>query len=70
MIGELAAWCPDRIQEVLNWSARDAIEAYLHHVRARAREDYRTQLLVWAARSPYEKQPSEPPAPPQILRES
>lgn len=37
-------------------------------MKRQAREQYRTELLVWAMLAPYQKSASKPPPVPQILK--
>lgn len=67
MIRALSGCRPDRIEEVLSWTVRDGLEAYVACLRERAREDYRTELFLWAILAPWRKEPSDPPQPPAIL---
>ena len=67
MIRAVAGNDPDRMRLVVSWPVREALLAYLHLLQESATEHYRTNLLVWAARTAFGGD-SKPPEVPKILR--
>ena len=68
MIREVAGHDPARFEEVMQWPLRELFLAYVARLRKLAREGYQVELLVWAVLAPYQKDKTNPPALPAILR--
>ena len=53
---------------MIEWPLRDLFLHFTEMLKDRAREQYRTDVLVWAILAPYQKRASKPPAIPSILK--
>ena len=67
MIRELSGYDPDRAEVIAGWPVREGLLCYLNKLRERARENFRTDVMVWAFQSPYCK--ADPPKLPAVLKE-
>ena len=68
MIRSAAGFDPARFEEVRDWPLRDLFLNYLERQKEIARENYHTELLIWAVLAPYRKRPSRAPDLPKILK--
>lgn len=64
----MAGHDPGRFDEVMDWPLRDLFLGFLERVQERARQNYQTELLVWAALAPHQKRQSKPPDLPAVLK--
>jgi hypothetical protein len=47
---------------------RDIFLAFVNYLQEMARENYATELMIWATLAPHKKKPGKPPEAPKILR--
>jgi hypothetical protein len=55
---------------VFRWPVREALLAFLDHLKKEAVEQYRHECLMWAVLNPHRKKSKSPPNVPAILKES
>jgi hypothetical protein len=68
MIRSAAGFDPARFEEASHWPLRDLFLNYLERQKEIARENYHTELLIWAALAPHRKRASKAPDLPKILK--
>ena len=56
------------MEAALDWPLADLLHALRHQLRALAREQYHTEVQVWAAIAPHQQKPDKPPPIPEVLR--
>lgn len=68
---ELAEWQPDQYARVACWPLREALLAFEHRMKVRAREDYTATILRHAVLAPHmnDARDRRTPEPPPILRD-
>jgi hypothetical protein len=67
-VRRVAVYDPERVERVMYWPLRDLFLAYSHILQESARENYATEVQVWATIAVHKKRPGKPPALPKILR--
>lgn len=53
---------------VWRWPIREALLAFVERARETARQEYRSEVLVWAVTAPHMRKKTKPPDVPAILR--
>ena len=67
LIRELGCNDPERMRQIVRWTVREAVLAYLKLLQQAALEHHRTNLLVWASRTAFGGG-VKPPDVPKILQ--
>ena len=56
------------MEAALDWPLADLLHALRYQLRTLAREQYHTEVQVWAAIAPHQQKPDKPPPIPEVLR--
>ena len=68
MARELVGADPCALEQALDWPLIDLLHALRYRLRTLAREQYHTEVQVWAAIAPHQEKPDKPPQIPEVLR--
>jgi hypothetical protein len=52
----------------MDWPLREICLVFVERMRENARQNFQTELLVWAMLAPHQKRQTKPPDVPKILR--
>jgi len=56
------------MKQIVRWPLREAVLTFYEHLRAKALDDYKFQILAYAISAPYAKGKPSPPELPKILK--